>query len=144
MVTLEDYTVKKNAFHPQHPDEEQCPTAGRRVAALLDAAREQVNDPSPASYARVLRQVETVAEILRETPLDEEDWNEGPRVDPSHAPRPLARAIARELARDSSTAFVVPREAGPSLTLEDAREVIKALRRSDAVRHELQLAIGGS
>jgi len=132
--------VKKSTVHHHH--QEPTPAAGRRVAELLDAAREQVNDVSPASYARVLRQVETVAEILRETPLDEEDWEEGPRANATdHAARPLELP---ELDRESGTRLTGSEASAPSITLKEAREVIKALRREDALRHELQLAIGGS
>lgn len=124
--------------HPNH--HEPTPVCHRRVVELLDAARADAHDQTPDSYARVLREVETVAEILRESTLghdgDHTEWSLGDGAHDAH--------VRSNIERSSGTHRVTQSGTRPSITLEEARKVIEELRAEDAVRHELQFAIGGS
>lgn len=124
------------------------PVVRHRLAAMLDALSSECiglahdEGAPPETWRRVLRDIETLAEVLRETELadhgdDKTEWTLSDRAHDA--------AVARTIERGSGK-MRIEREVEQSgfcrsLSMEDARRVIEELRREDAVRHDVQRAL---
>lgn len=140
--------MKHHRVHHKH--ENPTPVVRRRVAQLLDALSEecvalaQNDEAAPESYGRVLRDLETVAEILRESELSHAreqgtEWTLADRAHDAHVERTIHRgsgthAVAEPMVERSGWCR--------TLTREDAQRTIEELRNEDELRHDMQRAIG--
>ncbi|MBI2390446.1 MAG: hypothetical protein HYV09_12725 [Deltaproteobacteria bacterium] len=149
--------MKKTATSDRHP----TPVVRQRLAEMLDAlsaeclqlARDtrlvESDETDVADYERVLADIETLAEVLREweqtqptrataTTSNCEMWTIADRVKDA--------AIAKTIASGSRIKAAGPAdpcESGvrPTLSLEQARRTIEDLREEDAVRNDVQRAL---
>ncbi len=148
-------TPPSNDTSADHSGAHPSPVVRRRLAEVLDALSVECEalardvDASPESYGRVLHDIETLAEVLRESSCcaGEEctEWTLGDRAADGRIARVIERASGTRLRAGEPIERVdAPEQSGwcRTLTMEDARRVIEAVREEDAVRHDVQRAIG--
>lgn len=131
-------------------DPNVSPVVRRRLASMLDAlsaeclALAHSEGATQQEYRQVLQDIETLAEVLRESELagankTETEWTLADRAHDAQVARTIERGSqARLCAVDADS-----ESSGWSrtLTMQDARRVIDALREEDMVRHDVQRAL---
>lgn len=135
-------------------DSHPSPVVRRRLAEVLDAlsaeceALARDTEAAPESYQRVLHDIETLAEVLRESSHGKDDesteWTLGDRAADGKIARVIERSSSTRIRAQAHASAERVEESGwcRTLTMEDARRVIEAVREQDAVLHDVQRAIG--
>jgi len=121
------------------------PVVRHRLADMLDALSAECHSlahdvrAEVTDYERVLSDIETLAEVLRESDLakpgEKTEWTLSDRVKDAVMAKTIASASRMKAANVHESGMRA------SLSLEDARRTIEELRDEDAVRNDVQRAL---